>query len=153
MGTALGCSAKKHKELWSSCASTACSIMQCNRRWTGPSGKWEQTLPPPSSNPTVTGILKRMERKGLITRVVGSRDRRCKEVRLTEKCARLGERLHPKAGTMIDQMFQGFTQEEFDTLNCLLRRLLENCGQVQEEKHPCKALAAVSKIMYSGGTV
>ncbi|MCI8653471.1 MAG: MarR family transcriptional regulator [Angelakisella sp.] len=105
------------------------------------------------SNPTVTGILKRMERKGLITRVVGSRDRRCKEVRLTEKCARLGERLHPKAGTMIDQMFQGFTQEEFDTLNCLLRRLLENCGQVQEEKHPCKALAAVSKIMYSGGTV
>ena len=46
----------------------------------------------------------------------------------------------------------GLSQEEFDTLNCLLRRLLENCGQLQEE-HPCKALAAVSKIMYSGGTV
>ena len=32
------------------------------------------------SNPTVTGILKRMERKGFISRTVGRRDRRYKEL-------------------------------------------------------------------------
>ena len=86
------------------------------------------------SNPTVTGILKRMERKGFITRVVGSKDRRYREVRLTEKCVQLGERLHPSAEVMLERMFQGFTPQEFDTLNRMLLRLLDNCGQIWEEE-------------------
>lgn len=95
------------------------------------------------SNPTVTGILKRMERKGFITRVVGSKDRRYREVRLTEKCVQLGERLHPSAEVMLERMFQGFTPQEFDTLNRMLLRLLDNCGQIwEEESLPEKAAAA-----------
>lgn len=86
------------------------------------------------SNPTVTGILKRMERKGFITRAVGSRDRRYREVRLTEKCLRLGERLHPNAEMMVTRMFRGFTPGEFETLNRMLLRLLENCGRIWEEE-------------------
>lgn len=82
------------------------------------------------SNPTVTGILKRLERKGFVTRTVGSRDRRYKEVRLTEKCARLGEQLHPTAEELLGGMFDGFTAEEFETLNRLLRRLVANCGRM-----------------------
>ena len=82
------------------------------------------------TNPTVTGILKRLERKGFVTRTVGSRDRRYKEVRLTEKCARLGEQLHPTAEELLGGMFDGFTAEEFETLNRLLRRLVANCGRM-----------------------
>lgn len=97
------------------------------------------------SNPTVTGILKRMERKGFITRVVGSKDRRYREVRLTEKCVQLGERLPPSAEVMLEQMFQGFTPQEFDTLNRMLLRLLDNCGQIwEEESLPEKAAAAAA---------
>lgn len=86
------------------------------------------------SNPTVTGILKRLERKGFITRTVGARDRRYREVRLTEKCARLAERLQPEGKLMLMRAFRGFTPEEFDTLNRMLERLLENCRQVREEQ-------------------
>ena len=93
------------------------------------------------SNPTVTGILKRMERKGFISRTVGSRDRRYKEVRLTEKCARLGDRLHPSALDHLEALFRGITREEFDTLNRLLRQLLENANQISPEK-PCIEPAA-----------
>jgi len=88
------------------------------------------------SNPTVTGILKRMERKGFVARSVGSRDRRCREVRLTEKCARLGDELHPSAQELLERMFQGFTQEEFDTLNRMLRQLLGNLEHPQKETEP-----------------
>lgn len=89
------------------------------------------------SNPTVTGILKRMERKGFITRTVGSRDRRYKEVRLAEKCARLGDQLHPSALEHLDTMFYGFTREEFDTLNQMLRRLLANVSEIGQEPQTC----------------
>lgn len=96
------------------------------------------------SNPTVTGILKRMERKGFITRAVGSRDRRYREVRLTEKCVRLGERLHPNAEAMVERMFRGFTPGEFNALNQMLQRLLENCGQIREEESLPEEPAAVT---------
>lgn len=96
------------------------------------------------TNPTVTGILKRLERKGFVTRTVGSRDRRYKEVRLTERCALLGERLHPSAQEMLGGMFQGFTQEEFDTLTQLLRRLVENCKQLSQEEEAAPAQAVTA---------
>ena len=96
------------------------------------------------TNPTVTGILKRLERKGFVTRTVGSRDRRYKEVRLTEKCALLGEQLHPSAQEMLGGMFRGFTQEEFDTLNRLLRRLVANCRQISQEEAEAPAQAVTA---------
>lgn len=96
------------------------------------------------TNPTVTGILKRLERKGFVTRTVGSQDRRCKEVRLTEKCAVLGERLHPSAQEMLGGMFRGFTPEDFDTLNRLLRRLVANCWQISREEAAAPAQAVTA---------
>ena len=96
------------------------------------------------SNPTVTGILKRLERKGFVTRTVGSRDRRYKEVRLTERCALLGESLHPSAQEMLGGMFRGFTQEDFDTLTRLLRQLVENCKQLSQEEGAAPAQAVTA---------
>ena len=96
------------------------------------------------TNPTVTGILKRLERKGFVTRTVGSRDRRYKEVRLTERCALLGESLHPSAQEMLGGMFRGFTQEDFDTLTRLLRQLVENCKQLSQEEGAVPAQAVTA---------
>lgn len=89
------------------------------------------------SNPTVTGILKRLEKKGFVSRRVGAQDRRYREVRLTGKCLQLAERLQPQGRTMLLRAFRGFTMEEYDSLNRMLRRLLENCQQVEElDKEP-----------------
>lgn len=101
------------------------------------------------SNPTVTGILKRLERKGFIVRTVSSHDRRYKEVRLTEKCARLGETLHPDAREMLRRMFRGFSPQEFDDLNRLMRRLVENCGRMKEEEQ-CSPLLQAAAACPSG---
>jgi len=86
------------------------------------------------SNPTVTGILKRLEAKGFVTRTVRAQDRRFKEVRLTGKCARLAEKLQPEGQLMLRQAFRGFTPEEYDALNRMLERLLENCGRISEQR-------------------
>lgn len=85
------------------------------------------------TNPTVTGILKRLERKGFITRTVGARDRRYREVRLTGRCAQLAERLQPGGQAMLLRAFRDFTPEEFDSLNRMLERLLENCSGLKEQ--------------------
>lgn len=97
------------------------------------------------SNPTVTGILKRLERKGFVDRAVGSRDRRYKEVCLTEKCSQLGDRLHPSAQVMLGQLFRDFSLQEFDELNRLLRRLVENCRQAVWEEEPGETLAQAAQ--------
>lgn len=93
------------------------------------------------SNPTVTGILKRLEKKGFISRRVGAQDRRYREVRLTGKCIQLAERLQPQGRTMLLRAFQGFTMEEFDSLNRMLRRLLDNCQRVEEPDEEPEAAA------------
>ncbi len=99
------------------------------------------------SNPTVTGILKRLERKGFVDRAVGSRDRRYKEVCLTEKSSQLGDRLHPSAQVMLGQLFRDFSLQEFDELNRLLRRLLENCRQAVWEEEPGETLAQAAQAV------
>lgn len=91
------------------------------------------------TNPTVTGILKRLEKKGFITRTVGATDRRYREVRLTGRCAQLAERLQPGGQAMLQRAFRGFTAEEFDSLNRMLERLLVNCSGLEEA--PIKAAA------------
>ena len=99
------------------------------------------------TNPTVTGILKRLERKGFVDRAVGSRDRRYKEVCLTEKSSQLGDRLHPSAQVMLGQLFRDFSLQEFDELNRLLRRLVENCRQAVWEEEPGEALAQAAQAV------
>lgn len=98
------------------------------------------------TNPTVTGILKRLEKKGFITRTVAARDRRYREVRLTGRCAQLAEQLQPGGQAMLQRAFQGFTPEEFDSLNRMLERLLANCSGLEE---PPRKMAVKGKELPS----
>ncbi len=92
-------------------------------------------------------VLHALERKGFVDRAVGSRDRRYKEVCLTEKSSQLGDRLHPSAQVMLGQLFRDFSLQEFDELNRLLRRLVENCRQAVWEEEPGEALAQAAQAV------
>lgn len=77
-------------------------------------------------NPTVTGILKRLERKGMIAREADSRDGRIKRIIVTEKSLEM-ERIILKKGREIDERIaQGLSQNEQEDLRKMLKRVLDN---------------------------
>ena len=78
------------------------------------------------TNPTVTGILKRLELKGFICRTTSSSDGRRNIIRLTEKSAQLEQLLAQGIANAENQMTNGFTEEEKDILISLLGRVLVN---------------------------
>ena len=69
---------------------------------------------------TVTNMLQRMERAGLVVRSGDSKDRRVTRVIVTEKGHRLNEAAREQWGLLEDESFKGFSIEE----RILLRRLL-----------------------------
>ena len=78
------------------------------------------------TNPTVTGILKRLELKGFICRTTSSSDGRRNIIRLTEKSAQLEQLLAQGIANAENQMTNGFTEEEKELLISLLGRVLVN---------------------------
>jgi len=78
------------------------------------------------SNPTMSGVLKRLEQKGLIERRESGGDARSKEILLTEA----GDKLHDDADRFLvdfkDENFSNFSKEEMSSLNSLLLKLFNN---------------------------
>ena len=78
-------------------------------------------------HPTVSGILKRLERNGFITMSVNKIDRRVKDIFLTEKSAGKFELQAREDKRLMEQMLmKDLSQEEVDTLRSLLKRVLHN---------------------------
>ena len=84
---------------------------------------------------TTGRAVKSLEEDGLVTRTVDPRDRRYKRVRLTARCRELTEQIGRQGQKTFDQFFRGFTPGELETLNQLLERLLENCGEPSQTNH------------------
>lgn len=87
---------------------------------------------------SVTGILKNMEKIGLITREAVEGDARLKRIRLTE----LAIEQHRTVMRSIEQnerdLTEGFTSEEIALLHKLLDRMCENLQETKEESElPC----------------
>ncbi len=72
---------------------------------------------------TLTGVLDRLEARGLITRTPGEEDRRSVFVRLTAEGDALFRRVFPEHVRYLQEAFAGFTQDELDELRALLERL------------------------------
>lgn len=72
---------------------------------------------------TISGILDRMQKKGLIDRVVNKEDRREVQVRITEK----GRELEDKIGVIIDEVnaevLKNFTDDEITYIKNSLRTI------------------------------
>jgi len=78
------------------------------------------------SNPTVTGILKRLESKGFIRRRTSHEDGRRNVIELTEKSVNLDKMLIQGMITADDQMTSGFSEQEKILLKTMLKRILKN---------------------------
>lgn len=80
---------------------------------------------------TLTPLLKKLEQKGYLTRVRDKRDERCLDVSLTEK----GEKLKESAACIPEKVASclGLSPEEAGTLHALLRKILANLPEPEEE--------------------
>lgn len=88
------------------------------------------------TNPTMAGILKRLENKGYIYRTPGKTDKRNKQIHLNMDSRFLESEVESKVKELQNRFrrfYQGFTKEETEQLRLLLRRLLENVEQYPDE--------------------
>ncbi len=78
------------------------------------------------SNPTMSGILKRLEKKQFIMRLPGSIDKRNKQIKIRGDVEIFGRLIEARVGKEMERMFAGFTPQEIETLLQLITKLLHN---------------------------
>ena len=77
-------------------------------------------------NPTVTGLLKRMDEKGYILCVPNATDRRKKNIYLTEKAYDIQRRMEADRRKLDRELTRGMTKREIAALRKNLDKLLYN---------------------------
>jgi len=75
---------------------------------------------------SMTRMIDRLEEKGLIERERSTEDRRVINLKVTESGMGLRSQITRRACLMMEPRLEGFSQEEFDLLKSLLRRVLDN---------------------------
>ena len=78
------------------------------------------------STPTMTGLIKRLEKNGFIKKEKSTKDGRSNVIILTEKAFSIKDELIDIAGKMEAAMTQGLTDSELETAYGLLNRFLLN---------------------------
>lgn len=78
------------------------------------------------SNPTVTGILNRLEAKNLIKRVPCKHDARIKYIEVTEKAIELDKEIRKTFKESEQELVSSLTPEEIDRLNGYLIKILRS---------------------------
>ena len=82
------------------------------------------------SNPTVTGIVKRLEEKELIKRISSSEDARCKCLTLSDKgLGLINECMDFGVNYIEKKLTKNMTKDELHTLKTLLNRVLDNMDE------------------------
>lgn len=80
-------------------------------------------------NPTVTGILKRMEEKGFILSVPNASDKRKKNIYLTEKAYDIQRKMDADRRKLDKRLTIGLTKKEVDALSRGLEKVLYNISE------------------------
>lgn len=87
------------------------------------------------SNPTVTGLMKRMETKGFIRREISMEDSRSKHILLTEKATEISNEVRAHLGRVEQTIVQSMSPAECEQLRGLLIRVLKvMCRCAAEQK-------------------
>jgi DNA-binding MarR family transcriptional regulator len=81
----------------------------------------------------VTRLIDRLEKRGLLSRVRSSEDRRAVHLALTEEGYALAARLPEIFTGVLDKVLVGFTPEEVGFLKSMLRRILANNSDLAAE--------------------
>lgn len=84
------------------------------------------------ANTTLTAMLDRMEKMGLINRLPDEKDRRNKLIALTGKARGLQEDYTRISDKMNDIYYRGFTEPEIRQLEGYLQRVLDNLEREEE---------------------
>lgn len=80
-------------------------------------------------NPTVTGLLKRLDEKGYIMALPSERDKRCKNIYLTEKAYDIQKRMERDRKKLDKMLTLGMTKKETEALYKMLNRVLYNIAE------------------------
>ena len=82
------------------------------------------------THPTMTEILKRLERKGFIHCCQSSHDRRYKRISSTEKARQLRQELSHMDGAILEELSRGLSQQQLETLWEILDVMLDNAFNI-----------------------
>ncbi len=88
------------------------------------------------THPTMTEIVKRLEKQGFVECAPSERDRRFKSIRPTGKAVALQREMDELDGSIFRELCRGLSAEEVAQLTALTDRLLDNaypCRHHQEE--------------------
>ena len=77
----------------------------------------------------ITRLIDRLEKRGLLTRVRSSEDRRAVRLALTPEGQQIAARMPAIFTSVTDRLLSGFTPEEVGFLKSMLRRVLVNSGE------------------------
>lgn len=80
-------------------------------------------------NPTVTGLLKRLDEKGFILCVPNANDKRKKNIYLTEKAYDIQRRMEADRRKMDRELTRGMTKKEVAVLRRGLEKMLYNVAE------------------------
>ena len=78
------------------------------------------------SNPTIAGTLLRLEKKGFIIRKISSKDKRYKEIYLTDKSRELKDIIFKYIRDNDNKMFSNMSEEEKENLKNKIKKILNN---------------------------
>lgn len=87
------------------------------------------------SNPTVNGILMRLENKGFIRREVSKLDARNKEIKLTEKFYEIEKQMRKSAHQMQKQLIKDINKDELTTFCIVLEKIANNLKENENERN------------------
>ena len=76
------------------------------------------------TNPTVTGLVQKMEKKGLIERVPNPDDKRSKLIRVTEKARAMEPELNLVSAELESQFTRNLDADEKMQIKALLRKMI-----------------------------
>ncbi|TXJ51769.1 MarR family winged helix-turn-helix transcriptional regulator [Brachyspira aalborgi] len=78
------------------------------------------------SNPTIAGTLLRLEKKGFIIRKISYKDKRYKEIYLTDKSRELKDIIFKYIRDNDNKMFSNMSEEEKENLKNIITKILNN---------------------------
>jgi DNA-binding MarR family transcriptional regulator len=79
---------------------------------------------------TITGVIDRLERKGLVTRTVNGSDRRARELRTTAAGTDLLLQIQPAVDAAQDVLLSGLSPSEAERLMELLRKAIQAVNEL-----------------------
>jgi DNA-binding MarR family transcriptional regulator len=102
------------------------ALMRLERAGTGEIHQRDLERETHVTHPTMTELLKRLEKKELIRCVLSERDRRSKCISSTEKCRRLAQEVREADEATTRWLCRGLSEEQMDQLIAVTDKMLQN---------------------------